>query len=208
MCVLLRSIYLTGIRLDLRWLPSESTALMGLFIALTVTPATVHTLRVASLSCLTHRTTGLPTIHTSTCVPRPWKWKQTVSETPSLCSVTLEKVLDQDVRILVVKNLKKVALNRDEWAQLLKKARAHQRLSSQWWWWWWWWYWKTFWYILMCSIFRAWIRSKIYKQSTKCTPIFFMYFIHSVLTNMFRSAFRPSSGRCCYYKNINIQSCK
>jgi hypothetical protein len=38
---------------------------------------------------------------------------------------------DQDIRILGVKNWKKVALNRDEWAKLLKKARAHQGLSSQ-----------------------------------------------------------------------------
>ena len=40
--------------------------------------------------------------------------------------------VDQDMRILGVKNWKKVALNRDEWAKLLKKARAHQGLSSQW----------------------------------------------------------------------------
>jgi hypothetical protein len=39
--------------------------------------------------------------------------------------------VDQDTRILGVKNWKKVALNRDEWAQLLKKARTHQELSSQ-----------------------------------------------------------------------------
>ena len=38
------------------------------------------------------------------------------------------------MRISGVKNWKKVALNRDEWAKLLKKARAHQGLSSQWWW--------------------------------------------------------------------------
>jgi hypothetical protein len=31
---------------------------------------------------------------------------------------------DQDIRILGVKNWKKVALDRDEWAKLLKKARA------------------------------------------------------------------------------------
>jgi hypothetical protein len=37
----------------------------------------------------------------------------------------------QDVRILGVKNWGKVALNRDEWAKLLKKARTHQGLSSQ-----------------------------------------------------------------------------
>jgi hypothetical protein len=30
-----------------------------------------------------------------------------------------------------LKNWKKVALNRYEWAKLLKKARAHQGLSSQ-----------------------------------------------------------------------------
>jgi hypothetical protein len=34
------------------------------------------------------------------------------------------------MRILVVKNWKKVALNRDESAQLVKKARVHQGLSS------------------------------------------------------------------------------
>jgi hypothetical protein len=37
----------------------------------------------------------------------------------------------QDKRILGLKNWKEVALNRDEWAQLLKKARAHQGLSNQ-----------------------------------------------------------------------------
>jgi hypothetical protein len=42
-----------------------------------------------------------------------------------------EDGVDQDMRILGVKNWKIVALNRDEWAQLLKKARAHQGLSSQ-----------------------------------------------------------------------------
>ena len=42
-----------------------------------------------------------------------------------------EDRVDQDMRILGVKNWKKVAFNRDEWAQLLKKARAHQGLSSQ-----------------------------------------------------------------------------
>ena len=37
----------------------------------------------------------------------------------------------QDARILGVKSWKKAALNRDEWAKLLKKARVHQGLSSQ-----------------------------------------------------------------------------
>ena len=45
-----------------------------------------------------------------------------------------EDGVDQVIRILGVKNWKEVALDRDEWAQLLKKARAHQRLSRQWWW--------------------------------------------------------------------------
>ena len=34
---------------------------------------------------------------------------------------------DQDMRILEVKNWKKVALDRDELAKLLKKARVHLR---------------------------------------------------------------------------------
>jgi len=42
-----------------------------------------------------------------------------------------EDGVDQDVRILEVKNWTNVALERDEWAKLLKKARAHQGLSSQ-----------------------------------------------------------------------------
>jgi hypothetical protein len=42
-----------------------------------------------------------------------------------------EDGVDQDMRILEVKKWKKVALDRDEWAKLLKKARAHQELSSQ-----------------------------------------------------------------------------
>jgi predicted alpha/beta hydrolase family esterase len=37
---------------------------------------------------------------------------------------------DHDMRILEVKNWKKVALDRDEWAKHLK-ARAHQGLFSQ-----------------------------------------------------------------------------
>jgi len=39
--------------------------------------------------------------------------------------------VDQDTRTLEVKNWKKVAIDRDEWAKLLKKARDHQGLSSQ-----------------------------------------------------------------------------
>jgi hypothetical protein len=42
-----------------------------------------------------------------------------------------EDGVDQDVRLLEVKNRKKVALDRDEGAKLLKMARAHQGLSSQ-----------------------------------------------------------------------------
>jgi hypothetical protein len=35
------------------------------------------------------------------------------------------------MRILEVKSWKKVALDRDEWVKLLKKARVHQGLSSK-----------------------------------------------------------------------------
>jgi len=42
-----------------------------------------------------------------------------------------EDGVDQYMRILRVKNWKKVAVNREEWAKFLKKARAHQGLSSQ-----------------------------------------------------------------------------
>jgi len=39
--------------------------------------------------------------------------------------------VDQDMRILEVKNWKRVALKRDEWTKLLKKARVRYRLLSQ-----------------------------------------------------------------------------
>ena len=42
-----------------------------------------------------------------------------------------EDDVDQDMRILEVKNWKRVVFNRDEWTKLLKKARAHHGLSSQ-----------------------------------------------------------------------------
>ena len=42
-----------------------------------------------------------------------------------------EDGVDQNMRILEVKNWKRVALNRDEWTKLLKKVRAYHRLSSQ-----------------------------------------------------------------------------
>ena len=42
-----------------------------------------------------------------------------------------EDGVDQDMRILGGKNWKKVALDREEWAKLLKKARAHQGLSRR-----------------------------------------------------------------------------
>jgi len=42
-----------------------------------------------------------------------------------------EDGFDQDMRLLEVKNWKRVALNRDERTKLLKKARAHHGLSSQ-----------------------------------------------------------------------------
>jgi hypothetical protein len=42
-----------------------------------------------------------------------------------------EDGVDQDMSILEVKNWKKVTLDRDEWAKLLRKARAHQGLSSR-----------------------------------------------------------------------------
>jgi hypothetical protein len=42
-----------------------------------------------------------------------------------------EDGVDQDIRILGVKNWKKDALERDEWSKLLKKAKAHEGMSSQ-----------------------------------------------------------------------------
>jgi hypothetical protein len=43
----------------------------------------------------------------------------------------MEDSVDQDIRLLGERNLKNLALNREEWKKLLKKARAHTELSSQ-----------------------------------------------------------------------------
>ena len=42
-----------------------------------------------------------------------------------------EDGVDQDTRILGVKNWKRAALDRGEWAKLLKKTRVNHGLSSQ-----------------------------------------------------------------------------
>jgi hypothetical protein len=47
-----------------------------------------------------------------------------------------EECVCQAVRILGVKNWRSVALNREELQIILRKARAHKGLSSQWWLWW------------------------------------------------------------------------
>jgi hypothetical protein len=45
-----------------------------------------------------------------------------------------EECVCQDIRMLGVKNWRSVALNREEWRIILRKARAHKGLSCQWWW--------------------------------------------------------------------------
>jgi hypothetical protein len=42
-----------------------------------------------------------------------------------------EECVRQDIRILGVKNWRSVALNREEWRIILRKARAHKGLSCQ-----------------------------------------------------------------------------
>ena len=49
--------------------------------------------------------------------------------------------------------------------------------------------------------------SKNIRITKKCFPIFTVYFIHSILTNMFRPVFLPSSGLCSYYKNTVVVNC-
>jgi hypothetical protein len=48
-----------------------------------------------------------------------------------------EECVCKDIRILGVKNWRSVALNREEWQIILRKAWAHKGLSCQWWWSWW-----------------------------------------------------------------------
>jgi len=80
------------------------------------------------------------------------------------------------MRILGVNIWKKAALDRDEWAKLLKKARVHQGLSSQWWWWW-----NGF-------IVRIWHR----KVSHKTSHLGGIVFCHTALLNVY--------GQCSVYK--------
>jgi hypothetical protein len=39
--------------------------------------------------------------------------------------------VNQDIRLLGERNLKSLAMNKEEWKKLLRKARAHRGLSSQ-----------------------------------------------------------------------------
>jgi hypothetical protein len=39
--------------------------------------------------------------------------------------------VDQDIRLLGEENWESLALNREEWKKILKKARAHTRLLNQ-----------------------------------------------------------------------------
>ena len=59
--------------------------------------------------------------------------------------------------------------------------------------------------ILICSIFCALIWSIIYKLAIKWTPVFMMYCIHNVLTNMFQLLLWPSSVWCYYYNNTRYK---
>jgi len=45
----------------------------------------------------------------------------------------------------------------------------------------------------------------IIHKTNKMLWIFMTYFIHNILTNMFRPLLPPSSGWCYYYKNIKVQ---
>jgi len=45
---------------------------------------------------------------------------------------------------------------------------------------------------------------KTHKKPTECTSVFMMYFIHKILTNMFRPGFRPSSGEFSLYQNTVV----
>ena len=51
------------------------------------------------------------------------------------------------------------------------------------------------------------IQKLVHKLPTKCFLIFTTYFIHNILTNMFRPVFLPSSGLCSYYKNTVVVNC-
>ena len=84
--------------------------------------------------CLNHYATACPPNNDRT-LKKIFNTKPDGARSVGRPKLRWEDGVDQDMRIWGVKNWKKVALNRDEWAQLLKKARAHQGLSSQWWWW-------------------------------------------------------------------------
>jgi hypothetical protein len=155
MYVLLRSIYLTGIFLDLRWLPSEATPLVGTFGAFTITPTTCpHTSACQSFlsQAPDHWTTGHSHFHR--------------------CAQTLEVKADYFRNVVCAfDDIGKVLV----YFNMFHLPRVNQIQNVQ-------------------------TTNDIYFSISDV-------FIHSVLTNMFRPAFPPSSGRC-YYKNTNIQSCK
>ena len=46
-----------------------------------------------------------------------------------------EDCVRQDIRTLGIRNWRSVALSRQAWRELLRKAKAHTGLSCHWWWW-------------------------------------------------------------------------
>jgi len=64
----------------------------------------------------------LVTMHNDRTIKKIFNTKPDVARSVGRPKLRWEDGVDQDMRIIVVKNWRKVALNRDEWIQLLKKA--------------------------------------------------------------------------------------
>jgi hypothetical protein len=90
-------------------------------------PNIVNYIKVKRLSCAGH----LVRMNNDRTLKNIFSTKPDGARSDGRPKLRWEDGVEQDMRILGVKNWNKVALNRKEWAQLLKKARAHQGLSSQ-----------------------------------------------------------------------------
>jgi hypothetical protein len=90
-------------------------------------PNIVNYIKVKRLACAGH----LVCMNNDRTLKKIFNTKPDGARSVGRPKLRCEDGADQDMRILGVKNWKKVAFNRDEWAQLLKKVRAHQGLSSQ-----------------------------------------------------------------------------
>jgi hypothetical protein len=93
----------------------------------------------------------------------------------------LEECVWQDIRILILRNWRSVASNREEWPAIQRKAMAHTGLPCQCWWWWL----TRIWVSKTTAAVLPWISSSVYNAFLlrNSVPVFAFLLISAVAVN-------------------------